>query len=287
VPLSDPLRAGEPGPIYAYASPVGRPHRHGLPASPAALVADVAASASATVAATADNVAQAPITNRRLALALELEGPRLVSTIQALSAFQHMPFHSTLLHVDWTGLDRLGQVKVRVDAPLTMSYVALAWQRFLRRFHDPGSAYVVSFHAHPGAPVAFSVPSISGRAQQGQTLTGSHGDWANSPTAYRYQWDQCDRSGKSCAPISGATAQSYELTAADVGHTIRVQEAAGNAVGSGNPSTSKATTPVAKLSPPRTSSKSVSGKRAGRGRRAHRQPRPKQASSKPARSVSH
>src|SRR5205807_160341 len=84
----------------------------------------------------------------------------------------------------------------------------------------------------PPVPADASPPTISGTAQQGQTLTESHGSWTNNATSYAYQWQQCDSSGNNCASISGATKQTYEVAAADVGHTIRVQETASNAGGS-------------------------------------------------------
>jgi hypothetical protein len=84
-------------------------------------------------------------------------------------------------------------------------------------------------------------PTITGTAKQGQTLTEVHGKWTNSPTSFSYQWLQCNSLGASCAPISGATTTSYVLAAADVGHTIAVQETATNAGGSGGPATSSAT----------------------------------------------
>src|SRR5437764_2828283 len=37
-------------------------------------------------------------------------------------------------------------------------------------------------------PVNSSPPTISGTAQQGKTLSESHGTWTNSPTSYTYQW---------------------------------------------------------------------------------------------------
>lgn len=83
----------------------------------------------------------------------------------------------------------------------------------------------------PAAPANTAPPSISGRAVEGQTLTETHGTWTGSPTAYAYQWEDCDGSGGACSPIAGATAQTYTLTAADVGHTIRVVESATNAGG--------------------------------------------------------
>jgi hypothetical protein len=97
-------------------------------------------------------------------------------------------------------------------------------------------------------PSNTSPPTVSGTAQQGQTLTEVQGSWAYEPTSYSYQWQRCDGTGNNCTAISGATSQTYTLTASDVGHTIRVQETASNAAGPGKPATSAPTAPVA--SPP-------------------------------------
>src|SRR4029077_1564139 len=102
-------------------------------------------------------------------------------------------------------------------------------------------------------------PTISGTAQQGQTLTESHGTWTNNPTSYAYQWQQCDALGNSCLPISGATHQTYVPVAGDVGHAIRVQETATNAGGSSAPATSAATAAVVPPVPVNTSSPTISG----------------------------
>jgi hypothetical protein len=59
-------------------------------------------------------------------------------------------------------------------------------------------------------------------------------------TGYAYQWERCDSTGalSTCAPISGASAQTYTLTSADLGDTLRVQEKARNFYGTGAGSTS-------------------------------------------------
>jgi hypothetical protein len=95
-----------------------------------------------------------------------------------------------------------------------------------------------------GPPVALSLPSISGNPEQGQTLTESHATWSGAPSSYAYQWEDCDGSGADCAPIAGATSQSYTLGGGDVGHTIRVQETAANSTGQGEPVVSAQTVTV-------------------------------------------
>jgi hypothetical protein len=49
---------------------------------------------------------------------------------------------------------------------------------------------------------------------------------------YAYQWQRCNTTGGSCAAISGATAGSYALVAADVGSTLRASVTVSNAAGS-------------------------------------------------------
>ena len=102
----------------------------------------------------------------------------------------------------------------------------------------------ITVPAAPPPPVATAPPTISGTATQEQTLTENHGTWSNGPTGYSYQWERCNSSGSSCQAISGATGQTYKLDAADVGHTITVQEAASNVSGAGSPATSSATAVV-------------------------------------------
>ncbi|HET9118782.1 MAG TPA: PKD domain-containing protein [Pseudonocardiaceae bacterium] len=105
----------------------------------------------------------------------------------------------------------------------------------------------------PRGPENVSPPTISGTALEGQRMTETHGSWKYGPiTAYDHQWERCDRAGNVCSPIRGATAQTYVLTAADVGHTIRVMETATNAGGKGMPAATSRPTAlvnaVAKLS---------------------------------------
>jgi lysophospholipase L1-like esterase len=84
-------------------------------------------------------------------------------------------------------------------------------------------------------PSNVSPPGVSGNAVRGHTLTEMHGSWTNSPTSFNYQWEDCSASGAKCFPIVDATARTYTLAGADVGHTIRVQESATNARGTWRP----------------------------------------------------
>jgi hypothetical protein len=100
----------------------------------------------------------------------------------------------------------------------------------------------------PSPPSNTGLPSITGSAVQGQTLTAQNGTWSNSPTGFAYQWQQCDGSGSGCGDIGGSTSQSYVVQAADVSHTLRVVVTASNAGGS-TPATSPATAVVQAVLP--------------------------------------
>ena len=77
--------------------------------------------------------------------------------------------------------------------------------------------------AAAAVPTNTSPPTIAGVPQQGQTLTGSRGTWTGSPTDYNDNWMRCDNNGGSCADIAGAIGDTYTLTSADVGNTVRFQ----------------------------------------------------------------
>jgi beta-glucanase (GH16 family) len=102
------------------------------------------------------------------------------------------------------------------------------------------------------------LPVISGQALQGQTLSTTPGTWRNRPTAYSYQWQQCDSSGIICAAISGAKTSTYVLQTADAGHTIRAVATASNAGGSAS-ATSAQTLLVAPLAPENAGLPVISG----------------------------
>ena len=99
------------------------------------------------------------------------------------------------------------------------------------------------------APVNTSLPTTSGTAQDGKTLTGSPGSWSGSPSpSYSYTWLGCDNTGSNCTQITGATSKTYKLTHADVGRTVRVLVTAKNSAGSA--SATSAQTAVVVAAPP-------------------------------------
>jgi hypothetical protein len=76
-----------------------------------------------------------------------------------------------------------------------------------------------------------AIPVLAGTPAAGQTLQVSGGGWSEQPSALAYQWQRCNRNGRLCTPISGATASSYAAVADDSGHRLIavVQATAGTA----------------------------------------------------------
>ncbi len=95
----------------------------------------------------------------------------------------------------------------------------------------------------PSAPVSKTLPAITGTTVEGDTLATTNGTWENSPTSYKYQWQDCNAKGESCTGISGATGTTHKLAGSDVEHTLRVVVTAVNKGGS-TPATSAQTATV-------------------------------------------
>ena len=102
-------------------------------------------------------------------------------------------------------------------------------------------------------PQNTSIPTISGTATEGQTLTAGNGTWTNSPSGYTYQWT---RNGSN---IGSATSSTYLLVEADIGALIRVVVTASNAAGDGPPATSNPTSAIAAGDPVYVSGAGITG----------------------------
>jgi alpha-tubulin suppressor-like RCC1 family protein len=95
------------------------------------------------------------------------------------------------------------------------------------------------------APANTVLPTISGTAKEGRTLSASTGSWSGTPPiTFSYQWESCNASGGSCSNISGATGSTHLLGAGEAGKTMRVVVTANNTVGP-TASTSEATGVIA------------------------------------------
>ena len=122
---------------------------------------------------------------------------------------------------------------VQVDRVLTAVFMVGLYGQKL----TGSDANHVAVAAKARLTTAFTVsagqaPTVSGQAQQGQTLTVDEGSWLGAPSSFSYAWARCDTTGTTCTPVAGATDKSYTPTAADSGFALRVTVTGTNAVGS-------------------------------------------------------
>jgi hypothetical protein len=89
-----------------------------------------------------------------------------------------------------------------------------------------------------------SPPVVTGAPAVNHTLTTSAGSWTAGGASYSYQWQRCSSAGTGCVAISGATADTYKLTSADVGHAVRSTVRATNVNGASQPASSTGTAAV-------------------------------------------
>ena len=94
---------------------------------------------------------------------------------------------------------------------------------------------VASYPGGPPAPVG--APTIVGSPQTGKLLAAVPGAWGGGkPVSFGYQWQRCDATGRGCAPIAAATAETYTPSAADAGHALLVSVTAAAPAGSSSAS---------------------------------------------------
>lgn len=109
-------------------------------------------------------------------------------------------------------------------------------------------------------PSNTALPTVSGTAQDNQTLTAGPGSWSGTtPISYAYEWLRCDSNGNGCRK-TGATGTTYRVSSQDVGHRLRVSVTATNSAGS-QTAVSAATDPAtpAGIGPRNTAPPAISG----------------------------
>jgi sugar lactone lactonase YvrE len=108
-------------------------------------------------------------------------------------------------------------------------------------------------------PVNTVLPTISGTAKDGKTLTARAGTWSGlTPITFAYQWTLCNPAGAACGNIPSANEAKYTLGHEDVGDTLRVAVTATNSAGLGT-ATSAQTGTVEAIKPSDTALPVISG----------------------------
>ncbi len=105
----------------------------------------------------------------------------------------------------------------------------------------------------PAPPVNTAPPVLSGVPAVGETLTCSDGSWENSPTGYDRVWL------RGASPIAGETEATYEVQAADQGHSITCKVTATNADGSADETSNSLAVPAAAGAPVDTETPQLTG----------------------------
>jgi hypothetical protein len=105
-----------------------------------------------------------------------------------------------------------------------------------------------------GGPINQVAPSVTGAAQQGQTLTTTNGTWTNGvggsgAITYVVAWQRCNPNLTGCADIGGATSASYTLGTADVGSVVRSTIKATDTSGTNDPAQASAPTSTVTAAP--------------------------------------
>jgi hypothetical protein len=63
-------------------------------------------------------------------------------------------------------------------------------------------------------------PVVTGPTMEGKVVQVTTGTWSPTPPTLAYRWERCNGNGRACAAIPKATASSYTITGADLGHAL-------------------------------------------------------------------
>ena len=168
----------------------------------------------------------------------------------------------------WQRCDNLGANCLDVDGATDSSYVLSAADvgstlQAIVTAVNPAETYPTATSTLSGVvasvpPSETGAPSVSGAAVDGGALTADPGTWGGTqPLDYSYQWQECD--GVTCSDVLGATGDTYDLSAGDIGHTLQVVVTAANHFGEHASATSSPSDVVAAVAPSNTTAPVLSG----------------------------
>lgn len=142
--------------------------------------------------------------------------------------------------VQWQQCDAAGGFCVDIPGATATTYVLAAAdidrrvRIEARATNAAGTASIASasYVVRPPLPTvdAATPPTLSGNAFQGEQLSATAGGFTSQgATTTAWSWERC---ATTCGTISGATASTYDLVAADVGMRVRARHTVSNAAGS-------------------------------------------------------
>jgi hypothetical protein len=221
---------------------------------------DGRASTHATSAPTATITARPPLSTVAPSLSgTTIDGRQLTASRGTWSGSE--PMHETFR---WRRCDTAGTNCQDIDGVTAGTYtlrsgdVGATLVAVVTATNDAGAASATtaaSATVLPAPPAGATVPTISGTAMAGDTLTVEGDRWTGTNPTFAYQWRRCDTTGASCSDISGATSNTYTPVLADVAHTVRAVVTAINAAGSATATSA----PTAEVVPEATFTAAISG----------------------------
>jgi hypothetical protein len=215
---------------------------------------------------TADATSEATDTIAALALPEAKSKPAITGTAsrgQVLKVTNaEWNYFPTTYAYQWERCDASGDDCAEISGAKSTSYTAAladegkALKVTVTATNTTGAAHATSDATDAVAavpPVNTAAPAITGDATVGKTLTAGKGTWTTTAdTTYAYAWQRC--SGSTCTAITGATAATYKVAAADVGNLIKVNITATNPDGhvtvtAATAANAKAAAPAATVKP--------------------------------------
>lgn len=130
------------------------------------------------------------------------------------------------------GATGLSYTPTTIDIGKTIKYVVTGTNGHSTLTVESNTIGPITAIPIPGVSTA---PSITGTPQEGQVLYLNTGTWTNSPTSYSIQWYRGN------TPISGMTADTYTVVAADIGFRMHAVVIASNSYGPSDPANSNNT----------------------------------------------
>ena len=163
-----------------------------------------------------------PLFLRKVAPARARVGSRVTLQGRGLSAVQSVSFGDAKAR-----FRRLSDTKLSATVPRRARSGPIVVASPLKQVETKTSFRIL--------PSAAKLPRITGVARQGHRLKATTGVWyGDSPTSYAFRWLECNRRGRDCRPVRGATTKALKLGRRRVGRRFRVSVTARSDSGRGS-----------------------------------------------------